>query len=315
MLFKAFDLRKGLKGTSLLLCFVLALGTALAVPASDAEAKSSYGQFMKNTAAGPPVPGHTSDWVPQGLAVAPDKDWTIFSHYWDNQSRPSIITVNSISGHKRLKTLNLYEKKDGKIIPHKGHVGGLAITDKHLWIASGKKVYQIPLSTIAAKKDRDDVVMSWVQLDHKASYATYADGILWIGQYTDGKDANKSGCAGGPKGRLRGYTLTRDGQFPASRKPDHNWVTPDRIQGVTFTKDRVIYSQSCGRNNASKLLVHKRGSNSKLITSYTIPPMSENIQMVGSNLHILFESGAKKYRDGAFKIYNVRLLNKRYLGL
>ncbi|MGG4343456.1 hypothetical protein ABEW73_32965, partial [Paenibacillus lautus] len=58
-------------------------------------------------------------------------------------------SLKSSKTGKRIKTLYLYESGSKK---HTGHVGGLAVSKKHLWVASGKNVYKIPLSTILHTK-------------------------------------------------------------------------------------------------------------------------------------------------------------------
>jgi hypothetical protein len=100
--------------------------------------------------------------------------------YWGNKdsNQASSISITSSKTNKRIKTLYLYESGSKK---HTGHVGGLAVSKKYLWVASGKNVYKIPLSTISSKKDYSNIVMTPYALGHKASYATYSDGILWIG--------------------------------------------------------------------------------------------------------------------------------------
>ncbi|WP_251035829.1 hypothetical protein [Paenibacillus sp. ISL-20] len=90
----------------------------------------------------------------------------------------------------------------------------------------------------------------------------------------------------------------------------YTWSTPDRIQGALVTKSRVVYSQSCGRNNASKLLIYPRGAKGKAAaTPLTMPPMSENIAMRGNDLYVLFESGARKYRNGAMPLKHLYIVN------
>ncbi|MBX4147411.1 hypothetical protein [Paenibacillus lautus] len=311
--------RQGIKRyASLLLSLALIFSLSGLAPPGEAEAANSkYKKFFDISKKGAAIPGYsgTKEWIPQGLALVPSKNWIIISHYWGNKdsNQASSISITSSKTNKRIKTLYLYESGSKK---HTGHVGGLAVSKKHLWVASGKKVYKIPLSTISSKKDYGNIVMTPYALGHKASYATYSDGILWIGEYMDGEDQGGKQCAPGPKGKLRGYPLTSSDALPPNRKAAYTWSTPDRIQGAVVTKTRVVYSQSCGRNNASKLLIYTRGTKGKAAaTPLTMPPMSENIAMRGHDLYVLFESGARKYRNGALPLKHLYIVNARKLKL
>ncbi|EHB56629.1 hypothetical protein PaelaDRAFT_4995 [Paenibacillus lactis 154] len=303
--------------TLTMLCAVLLLGMSGLTASGKADAASKYKKFFDVSRKGAPIPGLSGnkEWVPQGLALVPSKNWIIISHYWGNKNKnqASSISITNSKTNKRIKTLYLYESGGKK---HTGHVGGLAVSKKHLWIASGKNVYRIPLSTLSSKKDYSNIVMSKYSLGHKASCATYADGVLWVGEYMDGEDIGKKQCAPGPKGKLRGYKLTGSDLLPPGRKPSYTWTTPDRVQGAVVTKSRVLYSQSCGRNNASTLLIYTRGTSGKpAATPLAMPPMSENIALRGNDLYVLFESGARKYRNGALPLKNLYIVNLKKLKL
>ncbi|WCF06825.1 hypothetical protein NDS46_21110 [Paenibacillus thiaminolyticus] len=298
-----------------MLCFVLLWTAAAVLGPTEAEAKPSYPEFDKVSAAGPVIPGLNAknEWVPQGLAVVPGKNWVIASHYsGKSSSQASAISITDTKTKKRIKTLYLYESANKK---HTGHVGGVAASAKYVWIASGKSVYQIPVSTVSGKKDYSNVVMKKYALGHKASYAAYSDGVLWVGEYMDGQDIGQSMCKPGPQGKARGYKLNGKGELPANPKATYTWTTPDRVQGMALTKNRVFYSQSCGRNNDSTLLVYTRGASGKQVSSLKMPPMSEGISLKGSSLYVLFESGARKYADGKYPLKNMYIINTKKLKL
>ncbi|USB33548.1 hypothetical protein [Paenibacillus sp. YPG26] len=296
-----------------LLCIALSLGGLSTWPSHQAEAAGKYSSFDKVSVKGPAIPGLSGnkEWVPQGLAVVPSKNWVITSHYWGSGgSTASAIAITSTTTNKRLKTLYLYESSTKK---HTGHAGGLAVSKSHLWIATGKTVYKIPLSTLSSKKDYSNVIMKGYALGHKASYATYAEGVLWVGGYMDGEDIGKKMCDPGPKGRAYGYKLSSKDDLPSKPKAAYSWATPDRVQGMALTKSRALYSQSCGRNNSSKLLVYTRGASGKQVSYLTMPPMSEGIALSGSQLYTLFESGARKYSNGSLPLKNMYIINTKKL--
>jgi len=303
---------------SVLLCIALVLGlTGFTHPGEAAAASSKYRKFFAISTKGAPIPGYSEnkEWIPQGLALVPSKNWIIISHYWGNKNsnQASSISVTSSITDKRIKTLYLYESEGMK---HTGHVGGLAVSKSHLWVASGKNVYKIPLSTINSQKDYSNIVMSKYILGHKASYATYSDGVLWIGEYRDGQDHGGKLCSPGLKGKLHGYKLTSSDDMPPDQEAAYTWSTPDRVQGAVVTKSRVVYSQSCGRNNVSKLHIYTTGVSGKAVAApLTMPPMSEGIAMHDQDLYVLFESGARKYRNGAMPLKHLYIMNTNKLKL
>lgn len=301
------------QSVAILLGVALILSACTGWQPNPADAADKYSAFKKVSVQGPAIPGLSGnkEWVPQGLAVVPSKQWVITSHYWGGSGGTATsIAITSTATKKRIKTLYLYESGSKK---HTGHAGGLAVSKSNLWIASGKSVYKIPLSTLSSKQDYSNVVMKKYALNHKASYATYAEGVLWIGEYMDGEDIGKKMCDAGPKGRAYAYKLSSKDDLPAKPKAAYSWVTPDRIQGMAITKERAIYSQSCGRNNSSQLLIYTRGAWGKKVSSLTIPPMSEGIALYGSQLYTNFESGARKYKDGSYPLRNMYLINTKKL--
>ncbi|MNT07295.1 hypothetical protein D3C72_1419930 [compost metagenome] len=309
------ELRKWMEQAVLwVLCLVLMCGTFVGVGTKTAAAADQYSAFRNSSVKGPPIAGlgNGSAWVPQGLTLVPSKDWVITSHYLgqENSWQVSGIVITSTKTKKRIKTLYLY---DNLIIPHMGNVGGLAVSKSHLWIVSGYTLYKIPLSTLSEKKDFSRVVMTGYQVNHKASYAAYSDGILWVGEYMDGKDSGKTTCDAGPNGRVFGYKLNSSDDLPANFKAAYSRVTPDRIQGLAISKDYIVYSQSCGRDVSSKLLFYSGTMPSKKFSSVTLPPMAEGIAFSGSELYTLFESGASKYKGSPYPLKNIYLINTKKL--
>ncbi|WP_342591592.1 hypothetical protein [Paenibacillus shirakamiensis] len=279
----------------------------------QAEASIPYSQFKSISEKGPLIAGLSSkeSWVPQGLALIQDKHWIITTHYWNSKNRTKasgIVITDSTTG-KRVKTIYLHESL---FRPHVGNVGGVTVSKTHLWIASGSKIYKIPLQLLSDKKDFSVIVMNGYKLNHKASYTAYQDGVLWIGEYMDGKDSGKVTCVGGPNGKVYGYKLDENDDFASSiPKPMTSWSTPDRIQGLAVTKDQMIFTQSCGRDVSSKLLFYTPGSTGKKTGSLTLPPMAEGISFWGTQLYTIFESGTHKYAGGIYPLKNIYILDTK----
>ncbi|WP_148449251.1 hypothetical protein [Paenibacillus tuaregi] len=296
------------------LVIMVACGMFIEVSMGKAEGADKISNFQAASVKGPLVPGigQGREWVPQGLALVPGKDWMITSHYLGKETvnQPSGIVITNTKTHKRVKTLYLYESF---LRPHTGNVGGVAVSREHLWIVSGYTIYKLPLSVLMDRRDFSWVFMTGYEVKHKASYATYEGGVLWVGEYMDGKDNGRTTCASGPKGRIFGYKLNASDDLSSKPVPAYSRSTPDRIQGVAVNGSQIVYSQSCGRDVPSKLLVYSKAAPSKLIGTAKLPPMAEGIAFSGSWLYTSFESAAHKYAGGPYPLKNVYLINMRKL--
>ena len=283
------------------------------------------------------IPGLFQAAVPQGLAYIPEARLLLISNYmFDN--RPAAITCVFL-GDDRVnggleKTIWIY---NGDGSPHMGHMGGIAVSDEWVWIASGPGFYRLPLSGILEAGDGSKLLLSGPYTTEVAcSAATVSGGVLYISEFR-----SRDGSYRTPKSH---YFKTSDGKInhalaagfiladqsdgiPPSRLqtgiayPDYFISIPDEVQGIAFLDDRIVLSQSYGRRNDSRLSVYtsplggdpdgfftlKNGQEVPVwilddvnkIREITAPPMSEGICLVEGQVAVLFESGSDKYRDTA----------------
>ncbi len=87
-------------------------------------------------------------------------------------------------------------------------------------------------------------------------------------------------------------------------------IIPPYVQGVTFTKSgKTIFSCSYGRNTTKKkfisqLLVYgateadNPSGMGEMELAVALPPMVEEVEMVGEEVYMIFESAAAKYLEG-----------------
>ena len=296
----------------------------------DREEYSFYNSIREN---GPVIPGIFQAAVPQGMAYYSDEDIMLISNYMFD-GRPSCITAVSMSDGLLTKILWLLNP-DGS--PHKGHVGGLAVSKKHLWIASGKGVYYISLEIFSSQQDNSNLTMTaFAPTAAKGSFATFADGILWIGEFTsrDGSysvpDSHhfRTTDAAMNHGWLAGFILDSvldminpDHKISDVSYPDYILSIPDEVQGAAFIRDKIILSQSYGRNNDSRISIYQNPMNETSINDATLdngrsipvwilekenlereimaPPMTEGIVEYKGSAAVLYESGSDKYRNSA----------------
>ena len=265
------------------------------------NACNTYPDFFKKVDCTPNknfiIPGLNSSMVPQGMCDT--GSYILISAYDKEKEKNSCIYVIKKSTGKLMKTIYLYDSKS--------HVGGLAYDGKNVWVANGTEstVSKILLTSITDAKDG-----AFIQCDKYeiktidgqnvvASFATYSDNILWVGQYK--KKYNTY---------VYGYNISDANPLTLELTEKYRIEIPKKIQGMVIDKDRLILSQSGGRNNDSKIYVYdipKYTLNGEVnaaklyepIDTIIAPPGSENI-LVGDDdlLYILFESAADFYRNG-----------------
>lgn len=292
-----------------------------------------YGFYSSRIDKGPIIPGIFQSAVPQGMAYYDETDLMIISNYMFD-GRPSCLTVVNMSDGLLKKTLWLLNP-DGS--PHKGHVGGLAVSNKFLWIASGKGAYYISLDSFNNLTDNSNLKMTaFVPSAAKGSFATFSDGILWIGEFT-----SRDGSYSVPTSHhyetlngslnhawLTGFVLNnvsdlinQENLIAGINYPDYILSIPHEVQGAVFTNNNIYLSQSYGRKNNSRISVYTNPlegppynkfiikedltvpvwilGKDNLIIEIKSPPMTEGIVAYKGAIAVLFESGSDKYRSTA----------------
>ncbi len=297
---------------------------------NDYEEYDLYNRIREE---GPVIPGIFQATVPQGMAYYPDEDLMLISNYMFD-GRPSCITAISMTDGLLKKTLWLLNPDNS---PHMGHVGGLAVSKKYLWIASGKGVYYVSLESFENQSDNTNLKMTaFVQTAAKGSFATFSDGILWIGEFTsrDGSYSvpdfhhfkNHEGNVN--HAWMAGFILDSESDMINQENiiagvfyPDYILSIPHEVQGAAFLNNKIILSQSYGRNNNSRISVYsdplEEVSHNVFVTDngrsipvwildeqnfeleIIAPPMTEGIVDYRGSAAVLFESGSDKYRTTA----------------
>ncbi|MCD6398284.1 MAG: hypothetical protein J7L71_12175 [Spirochaetaceae bacterium] len=303
------------------------------IVSSESDESEEYTLYNGIRDEGPVIPGIFQSAVPQGMAYYAEADLMFISNYMFD-SRPSCITVLTMNDGLLKKILWIHNP-DGSV--HTGHVGGLAVSKKHLWIASGKGVYYVALEDPNALPNNSNLSMTaFVPTAAKASFATFSNGVLWVGEFTsmDGSYSvpvshyfktaeghlNHAWLAGFRLGPLTDL-MNQDNSVDGVANPNYILSIPDEVQGALFVDDRIILSQSYGRKNNSRISVYSNPLKDPADSSYTAddsrsipvwildesnfeqeiiaPPMTEGIVDYMGSAAVLFESGSDKYRASA----------------
>lgn len=204
------------------------------------------------------------------------------------------------------------------VLSNKSHVGGLAFDGDNVWISNGSKVsaisYDSVYDAVASAADYVEVpYMATCNVLTKASYMTYYDGKLWVGEYSE--SASKY---------VYSYTVSGSGESLQLSQVNRMTV-PEKTQGIVFdSTGRMFLSRSCQVGDwlsvyLSVLEVYHPGSaDSNGIISIgsakmqrTMPPMSEGLAISGKHLYVNFESAAFtscNYRIDRIVAYKVKKL-------
>ena len=278
------------------------------------------------------IPGCPQDFVPQGLTYYAPKNLIFFSGYSSDKSASALISMNPETNEivKEIFLQNL----DGSW--YTGHAGGIAVTDRNIYISDGNMLYRLPMSAYETAMFSDDrAFVEVIPVPCEASYCQLNNGILWVGEfyYKNEKKfhTDPSHAVNGPDGTpynawLLGYKLvdyTENELDPACLTaggaiPDYVLITTDRIQGLTFAGNSIFLSQSYGRTNDSTIYRYKNvlGSDPDMKvqvlgvprpawfldaeaqeSTLISPPMTEGLCTIGDSVYISFESAATQYRE------------------
>lgn len=295
--------------------------------------EKEFSDYMTFAGRGPVIPGLVHGFIPQGMEYLPEHESVVISNYMLGD-RASALTLVSMQDGELEKVLWLHNKDGSR---HRGHMGGVAATKKHLWLASGKYFYKIPLEKIT-KATEDPGLSLGIPLstEVKCSFATASGSVLYIGEFRtwgrrySTKTSHTYKTAHGSRNHalMAGFVL--DEQTDSIKAsmiesktayPSFFISIPDKVQGAAFMGEYVILSQSYGRKNNSYLsfyrnplfkkeqdtftfengekvpVWHLDGSNH--VKTISAPPMTEGIANFQGELAVLFESGSDKYRRNA----------------
>ena len=266
-----------------------------------------------------------------------EKNWMLISGYCTDSAlangKGSVLfavdmTSGAMVGEFYLKNMN------GTY--YTGHAGGVAITEKTVYISDGSKLRRIPLSVLSKVGRSGDVTfVEEISVPVRASFCNVSGGILWVGDFQYGTSyptdefrhmTNRAGTT--YYAWAVGYELdpSTENELKPSAKVKGSYATPDRIlsitdriQGMAYLPEvgQIALSQSYGRTNNSTLyfyddpMADAAHANVTLngvsvpvwfldgkLKNKTMPalPMSEGLANVNGVLYVLFESGANKYR-------------------
>ena len=299
------------------------------------NAYKTYKDFLAVAEKSYLIPALKETMIPQGMDIWRERGWLMISGYFPSaeiSASSVIVAVDMATG----AYVGEYYITNTDGTPHTSHAGGVAITERDMYIANGSTLFRIPLTEfLGAGQCGNVTIADSFTVPVRASFCNYSEGYLWVGdfQYGSSYPTDEYRHMTNRDGKMYyawtvGYEvdLSTANGIKAEAMVDGSYATPDiifsmteKIQGFALTEKTVALSQSYGRSNRSKIYLYENpmGSeahqlvelNGKSVPLYFLdgktpsksivaPPMTEGLAVMESQLYILFESGADKYANG-----------------
>ena len=312
------------------LCALLALLTLLVCSCSAetvytctsvtdaASSAAAYARFNENGELSVVIPGLKEGFVPQGITYLPTDDALLFAGYSGGSENSALLSVNRETG-ELLKQVKLNNVDGSK---YTGHAGGVCATETDIYVSNNHKLFRISLEVYnSLPSDASCAFEEEIPVPVNSSYCSYADGILWVGEFQYGGDypTDASHRVSTSDGLQRAWTcgyVMREGQDFSV--PDYILSMTERIQGMTVLNGKIYLSQSYGRRNDSVLYryadvlnedadgtVDVNGKQAPLWVldstnredALVCPPMTECLCTIGEEIYVVFESAAETYMN------------------
>lgn len=251
-------------------------------------------------------PGLNDGFVHQGICVDDSSGKIMLSGYMadDTASRIYITDTNNNSTFVKVY-------KDGK--EFLGHLGGIAVTNGKVYLASEDAVHIISLNKITTAKKGDIVnIEETVAVNNQASFIYTDDKYLYVGEFHDG----------GKYVTEHPYT-TQDGLYHAiiSRydfsdltKPNKVYSIRDKVQGICFAEGKIVLSTSYGLADSVYYVYNEAdciksdetldGAEvyyvNNLQKEFNGPAMAEGLDYYNGKVITMTESASNKYIFGKF---------------
>ena len=293
---------------------------------------TAYKPFIKIAERSFVIPGLDESFVPQGIAFSESINSFMISGYCDKGGAAHILTVDYSSG--RINGEYKILKNDGTDFT--GHCGGIAVYGRYVYIVDGNNLYYIESQKFICKGSGKVLIDGGIKLPCAASYISVYDGYLWAGNFYHKSFAANYDISVFDKynklyrAAIVGYRFNNlyDGLIRTDKDTVENTAipfvvlcAPGQVQGLAFLSNGDVHlSSSYGRNVMSMQRLYEYPLKKEcdamikigrkevpawflnddfLKRSVTTFPMSEGVVSRNGKIYIIFESGAKKYRDTA----------------
>lgn len=249
------------------------------------------------------IPFDNDMYIPQGVCYA---NGYIFLTMYDYEKKNNSL---------------IYVFKDNKLVKklfldNKAHCGGISYDEKSnciflSGIGFGKEsyVYRYLLSDILLKKDsvleleykfevdNDNLLYSSSAKHSSVSFLNCFNGYLYVGNYCSCDDIDKA--------IIKKHKILSDGGL--SKTFDIFKCPFSNVQGIcvfTYNSETLyLFSRSFGRKRNSLIYVCKLNNDCfSIISTMVLPSMLEQVSLCEEGFVLIFESGAKVFRDTVINV-------------
>lgn len=280
--------------------------------------------YYKNSTKAFVIPGISEGYIAQGLSYDKETDNFFLTGYMNNHSASPIYVVNKSS--KKLVNSVRMSNPDGSAFT--GHAGGLSVAGDKVFVAGSADecLYVFNKADILNAENKSSV--KYVDIIEVkdftdgigVAFTTIHDNLVYAGEfYREGpyptRESHKIPTkAGYNKALAVGFSI--DGN---NATPEVVYSIPDNIQGMCFTEEGILLSESWGlafsyihkynyadiKQNGTFNILGKEVplyilEEANKTTKYKIAPMSEEIEYVDGEVYISNESASNKYIFGKF---------------
>lgn len=282
-------------------------------------------EYYSNSEKAFKIPGVNDGMILQGLAYDESSKWFYVTGY---RTDGAASQVGIVSDGKELKRVNLADPEGA---PYLGHVGGITVTEKFVYVADENGLIVYAAEDFASVKDGGIVCalgyFSTVTQDDKLGVAfVHAEGErIYVGEfYRAGNyetlDTHRYTTAAGDENTalILEYRLDETAEFGIAPEIEAAYSIPSLVQGMCFDEaGRFCLSTSYGPA-FSHIYVYGEAKqegemtvlgqivpryvldSSNLVLDMKIAPMSEEIVVLDGKLYVMCESASDKYIFGKF---------------
>ncbi|MBQ7581103.1 MAG: leucine-rich repeat protein [Clostridia bacterium] len=258
------------------------------------------------------IPGLSSseNLVPQGLGYDADANVVYITSYKSSGDSNSVLFALDGTTGEMIGEYNLCYQNGSAV---KSHVGGVAVYNHTIYIASGDSILTYSTSSLGGESvsANGKYKISGMLNNANCSYVTINDGILWTGNFYD-EDEDYNQPAGTTEkynnSVVLGFDLTKANILDSY---DYKFNIDNKIENIqsAYYADGTLYLvTSYGRENDSVVyyVSAKKASGINVAASvlkyFRGLPMMENGFVKDGCLYSIFESAAWKYHGADSKV-------------
>jgi hypothetical protein len=226
--------------------------------------------------------------APQGICLT-DAFVLISSYSTEDDCMGELMVFDRESGDYMV-TLGMDENS---------HLGGIAFDGENVWVCNSyeRSIERISYDFIElmAYENTGDVVdardvVDEYPVENTPSCITYYGGRLWVATHRQLVNSE-----------MVAYYLDETNE---TLKALSEYKIPAKVQGIVFDEEGGVYLSTSYGRSASSYLLHYSSvialstNPSRPAKRVEMPPCSEELEVYGDSLYVLFESAGEKYLEG-----------------